>query len=121
MAKTVHWFLALQVVVFGLAALLHAGVLTSGYEHREATIAETVIGMVLFAGLLVTLVAPRFTRRSALLTQGFALLGTLVGVLTMVIGVGPRTSLDIAIHATMLALLAAGLVVSARRPVRSVS
>ena len=110
MATTVQWFLTLEVLVFGLAALLHAGVLTTGYEHREARIAETVIGAVLFAGLVVTLVAPQFTRRAGQLAQGFALLGTLVGVFTMVIGVGPRTPLDIAIHCTMLALLISGLV-----------
>jgi len=43
MTKTVQWFLALEVVIFGLAALLHGGVLMPGYQNREATIAETVI------------------------------------------------------------------------------
>jgi hypothetical protein len=63
MTRTVRWFLALDVVVFGLAALLHAGVLTTGYEHREARIAETVIGVVLFLGLLVTVATPcRFSK-----------------------------------------------------------
>jgi virulence-associated protein VagC len=33
MTRTVRWLLALEVVVFGLAALLHAGVLTTGYER----------------------------------------------------------------------------------------
>jgi hypothetical protein len=64
MTRTVRWFLALEVVVFGLAALLHAGVLTTGYEHREARIAESVIGVVLLIGLLVTVAAPRLTRRA---------------------------------------------------------
>lgn len=119
MTRTVRWFLALEVVVFGLAALLHAGVLTTGYEHREARIAESVIGVVLFVGLLVTVAAPRFTRTAGLLAQGFALVGTCVGVLTMVIGIGPRSAVDIAIHSTMLALLVGGLVVTARQPVRA--
>lgn len=117
---SVRWFLTLEVMVFGLAALLHAGVLATGYEHREAMIAETVIGTVLLAGLLATLAAPSFTRRAGLLTQAFALLGTLVGLFTIVIGVGPRTALDIAIHGTMLALLAAGLA-TVRRPAGVVS
>lgn len=120
MTKTVQWFLALEVVIFGLAALLHAGVLMPGYQHREATIAETVIGLVLLAGLLVILAAPRLTRRSGLLAQSFALLGTLVGVFTIVIGIGPRTAVDIAIHSTMLTLLVGGLIASARRPVGAV-
>jgi hypothetical protein len=118
MTKTVRWFLVLEVAVFGLAALLHAGVLTTGYEHREARIAESVIGGVLFIGLLVTVAAPRLTRRAGLLVQGFALLGTCVGVLTIAIGIGPRSTLDVAIHSTMLALLVGGLVVAARQPVR---
>jgi hypothetical protein len=117
MTKNVQWFLALEVVIFGLAALLHAGVLTTGYEHREATIAESVIGVVLFIGLLVTVAVPRLTRRAGLWTQGFGLLGTCVGVLTMVIGIGPRSAIDVAIHCTMLALLVGGLVVTARQPV----
>jgi hypothetical protein len=118
MTRTVRWCLALDVVVFVLAALLHAGVLTTGYEHREARIAESVIGVVLFIGLLVTIAAPRLTRRAGLLAQGVALLGTCIGVLTIVIGVGPRSAVDVAIHCTMLALLVGGLVVTMRHPVR---
>lgn len=114
MGRTVRSFLTLEIIVFGLAALLHAGVLTTGYEHREARIAETVIGLVLLAGLVVSLAAPHFTRRSGLMAQGFALLGTLVGVFVIAIGVGPRTLLDIAIHGVMLALLISGLVAATR-------
>ncbi len=115
MTRTVRWFLALEVVVFGLAALLHAGVLTTGYEHRQARIAESVIGVVLLFGLLVTFGAPRLTRTAGLLAQGFALLGTCVGLFTILIGIGPRTAIDLALHATMLALLIGGLGVAARR------
>src|SRR5690606_6640415 len=97
--------------------LLHAGVLATGYEHREARIAESVIGAVLFVGLLISIAAPGSTRRAGLLAQGFALLGTCVGVLTIVVGVGPRSVVDIAIHCTMLALLIGGLAVTARQPV----
>ena len=90
MTRTVQWFLVLDVVVFGLAALLHAGVLTTGYEHREARIAESVIALVLFVGLLITVAAPRLTRRAALWAQGFALLGTCVGVFTIARNVSAR-------------------------------
>lgn len=114
MAITVRWFLALEVVVFALAALLHAGVITTGYEHRQARIAESVIGAVLLIGLVVSVAAPELTRRAGLLAQGFALLGTCVGLFTIAVGVGPRTIVDLAIHATMLALLISGLVVAAR-------
>ncbi|MFN2556638.1 MAG: hypothetical protein ABR592_07155 [Nitriliruptorales bacterium] len=37
--------------------------------------------------------------------QGFALLGTLVGVFTIVVGVGPRTAPDIVYHFVILAVL----------------
>ena len=118
MTNIVQLFLSLQVVIFGLAALMHAGVLMPGYEHREAMIAETVIGLVLFAGLVITVAAPSHTRRAALLAQAFGLVGTLVGLFTIIIGIGPQTAVDIAIHATMLALLLGGIVLAARRHVR---
>ena len=86
----------------------------------EATIAESVIGVVLLAGLLVTVAAPRLMRKAGMLAQGFALLGTCVGVFTMIIGIGPRTALDVAIHSTMLALLVAGLIVAARQRISAV-
>jgi hypothetical protein len=101
-------------LTFGLAALVHAGVLADGYQHREATIAETVIGAVLALGLLVGWVSPRRARAAALAVQTFALLGTMVGVFTMIIGVGPQSGLDVMIHAGFIALLVAGLTFTVR-------
>ena len=49
-----------------------------------------------------------------LIAQGFALLGTLVGVFTIAIGVGPRTVPDVAYHAIIVLVLLPGLVVAAR-------
>jgi hypothetical protein len=46
--------------------------------------------------------------------QGFALLGTIVGLVTIAIGIGPRTAFDLTLHAGMVALLVAGLIVTAR-------
>jgi hypothetical protein len=46
--------------------------------------------------------------------QGFALLGTLVGILTIAIGVGPRTAPDVIYHAGIVAVLAYGIVVARR-------
>jgi len=84
-------FLALQTAVFVSAALMHTGVLVHGYEHSAARTAESIIALVLLIGLAGTAVAPGFGRRIALGVQGFALLGTAVGLFTIVIGVGPRT------------------------------
>lgn len=51
----------------------------------------------------------------AIAAQVFALLGTLVGTTLVVIGVGPRTVLDVAIHVVFLAELIAGLAMTLRR------
>jgi hypothetical protein len=49
-----------------------------------------------------------------LAAQGFALLGTLVGILTIVIGIGPQSGFDVALHAGFVALLITGLTVGTR-------
>jgi hypothetical protein len=115
MQRVVRSFLAVQAAVFAIAALLHAGMLAGGYEHERARTAETVIAAVLLAGLVATFVAPAVARPAALAAQGFALLGTMVGLVTIAIGIGPRTLVDLALHAMMIALLATGLIVTARQ------
>ncbi|HEU4484117.1 MAG TPA: hypothetical protein VFR96_01410 [Povalibacter sp.] len=104
--------LAIQALLFAVASLVHAGILLSGYEHSRAAVAEGVIALVLFAGLVVSFVRPQSTRTTALVTQGFALLGTLVGAFTIAIGVGPQTTADYVFHVLLLALLVSGLVVA---------
>lgn len=49
-----------------------------------------------------------------LAVQGFALLGTLVGLFTIAVGVGPRTVPDLVFHAGIVAVLVWGLIVTAR-------
>ena len=110
----IRLLLAVQAAVFGVAATIHAGVLTHGYEHVRARTAEGVIAAVLLVGLFMTAIAVRQLRTIALGVQGFALLGTLVGLFTIAIGVGPRSVLDLALHATMVTLLTAGLVMTRR-------
>lgn len=115
MTGLIRVIVALEASVFGMAALIHAGVLVRGYEHWKAETAETVIGLVLAAGLIATAVAPASSRGIGLAVQSFALLGTLVGLFTIAVGIGPRTALDLALHALMLALLIGGLAIVARR------
>lgn len=114
MIQTIQLFLLCEAVTFLAAALVHFGVLAAGYEHREAGIAETVIGTVLLAGLIVSWMSPRLTRGAGLAAQGFALLGTMVGILTIAIGVGPRTVPDVVYHIGIVVVLIAGLRVTAR-------
>lgn len=104
----------LEVASFAIAALIHAGILITGYEHAKARIAESVIAAVLFAGAAIIWARPAATRQVALGAQGFALLGTLVGGLTIIIGIGPRTVPDIVYHIAILVLLVWGLNVTAR-------
>lgn len=115
----VQWFLAAEAVVFGAAALVHAGLLVHGYEHTSARNAETVIASVLCLGLLASVIAPARMRAIGLGAQGFALLGTLVGLFTIAIGVGPQSTLDLLLHASMVTLLVVGLVLVARESRRS--
>ena len=101
--------LGVEAASFLLAASIHAGVLVGGYEHSEAMIAESVIATVLFVGLGTTWLRPRSTFTVAAGVQTFALLGTLVGLWTMVVGVGPRTVPDVVYHVVIVTVLAVGI------------
>ena len=114
--KHVRLLLSTEAVAFGTAALVHVGLLVQGYEHRRAAVAESVIAAVLLVGLVGSLMAPGSSRALGLAVQGFALLGTLVGIFTIVIGIGPRSAFDVALHAGFIALLITGLAVVARGP-----
>jgi hypothetical protein len=71
---------------------------------------------VLGGALVVTALAPAASRAAGLGAQGSALVGTLVGLLTIALGVGPRTIPDLVFHAAILALLGVGLGRLWRRP-----
>lgn len=103
--------MAAQTLLFAAASLLHRGVLADGYEHPAAATAEGIIALVLAVGLVLTWVVDR-ARLVALATQGFALVGTAIGVFLVLSGVGPSTPLDIGLHLLMVALLVVGLAVT---------
>jgi uncharacterized membrane protein YeaQ/YmgE (transglycosylase-associated protein family) len=115
MINRIRRFLGLEAAVFVAAAIIHFEVVLDGYADQEAGTAESVIAIVLLAGLLTSLLRPDWTRRAGILVQGFALVGTFVG-LTLLVTLGPRTVLDIAIHVVMVAVLVLGLVVTVRTP-----
>jgi hypothetical protein len=112
--RAIRLFLLVEATSFIIASLIHSGRLIPGYAHPQARIAEGVIATVLLAALVWIWIRPASLRRAALAAQGFALLGTLVGVFTIVIGVGPRTAPDVAYHIAILLILAWGLSVAAR-------
>lgn len=113
-AIPVRVFLAAEVALFALASLLHRGVLAHGFEHSRAAVAESIIALVLAIGFAISVYSPREARVAALWTQGFALLGVCVGVVMILIGVGPRTGLDYGIHGVMAVTLIAGISVARR-------
>ena len=115
-ARAIRFFLLFEAATYVGAALVHFGILIGGYEHRAAGSAESVIAAVLLAGLATTWLAPAVTRGTGLAAQTFALLGTLVGLFTIAIGVGPRTVPDLAYHVSIVAVLIWGLVVAKRTP-----
>ena len=114
MAKALRLFMLAEAATFIVAAAIHGGLLIRGYEHREARIAESVIAIVLLAGATLTWIRPASARAMGLGAQGFALLGTLVGVLTIAIGIGPRSALDIIYHVAIVGVLVWGLAVAWR-------
>jgi hypothetical protein len=117
MTQATRLFLLFEAAAFMVAALIHAGILIQGYEHAQAHVAESIIAAVLFGGLLLTLFIPAWTRRAALIVQGFALIGTLIGLFTIIVGVGPRTVPDVVYHVAIAAVLIWGLVTARRVPV----
>jgi hypothetical protein len=106
--------LLFEAATFLAAASIHFGALLEGYGHQKAGTAETVIALVLLAGLALTWSGSPWDRRGAVGAQAFATLGVLVGLFTIAVGVGPRTALDIGYHAAILAVLLVGLAAMVR-------
>jgi hypothetical protein len=115
MKQTMRIFMFSEAATFVVASLIHSGALITGYEHDKARIAESVIATVLLVGAALIWVRPAWTRRASLAAQGFALLGTLVGIFMIAIGVGPRTAPDIMYHVAIITVLIWGLVSASGR------
>src|SRR3981081_2680354 len=97
-SNTIRLFILFEAATFVVACLIHFGLLVGGYEHRQARTAEGVIATVLFASAAFTWIGPEWTRKTGLVAQAFALVGTLIGLFTIVVGVGPRTAPDVVYH-----------------------
>ena len=111
------WMLV-EALTLGVASMVHAGFFVPGYAHPQARTAEAVIATVLVLASVETWLRPSSARRAAIFGQGFALVGTLVGLFTIVAGIGPHTVPDVVYHALLLSLLATGLTMAVRcRPV----
>jgi hypothetical protein len=111
---TIRAFLFVEAIAFGLASLIHRGLLIEGYADSAASTAEGIIGIVLALGLIASWVLPRRTRLFGLLAQGFALAGTSIGLFLVIRGVGPNTVPDVVFHVGIYLVLIIGLVVTWR-------
>jgi len=107
--RLLRGFLLLEAGLLGAASAVHSGLLLRGHAHGQARIAEAVIAAVLLAAWALSLVWSARTRKLALLGQGFALLGTLVGLFTIAAGIGPQSAPDLVFHFALAALLLSGL------------
>jgi hypothetical protein len=108
------WYLMVEVVMFAFAAMAHGGLLMTGHEFPKAATAETVIAVLLGAGLIMSLVSPPHTRTVALITQGLALLGVVTGLIFIAVGSGPRSLANLLVFGIMLLTLAFGFAVAKR-------
>jgi hypothetical protein len=105
----VRGFLLVEIAIFlGLVAI-HFGLLIGGYGHPAAATTELVIAVVLVLGLLLTWTPPPWSQRAARAAQSFGTLGVLVGLLTIALGIGSRTILDLSLNLVLLLTLIAGL------------
>jgi hypothetical protein len=111
----IRCFLLLQIVIFLSMVSIHFGLLIGGYGHRAAGTTEAVIAAILVAGLLLTWTPPPWSRRAATAVQSIGMLGVLVGLFTIAFGIGPRTSIDLALNGALLLTLIVGLVITLRR------
>lgn len=108
-ARTARAWMLTEALTLGIASTVHAGYLVPGHAHTPARIAEAVLATVLVLASVETWLRPSHARRAAIVGQGFALLGTLVGLGTIVAGIGPGSMGDVVYHALLLALLITGL------------
>lgn len=114
MLQTVRLLMLFEAMTFVTAALVHSGKFVGGYQHYEARIAETVIAVVLLLGLLFSWLRPAWGRLAAVGAQGAALFGTLIGIVTVIVGVGPRTVPDVIYHIAIMIVLVFGLALAFR-------
>ncbi|MBP0581999.1 hypothetical protein J8I29_21905 [Labrys sp. LIt4] len=109
MTARIARLLAPETALFACASMAHAGLLPFGEPHSRAATAEAIIAVILALGLATSLVRPPLARFAALAAQGLALLGTLVGAVTIAIGIGPQTVGDKIFHIVLVAVLVFGL------------
>jgi hypothetical protein len=113
--RTLRWVMAVAAISLLIAASLHAGLIIPG-RFDQAAMYETAIAVILFIGLALTLLGPGWARWGGLVALVVAVGGASIGLYLAVRGLAPNTTLDIAYHVALVALLLAGIVVAWRLP-----
>lgn len=113
---------ALEAATFAVASVMHLrpgihlGVTTlRGEWFPHAAIPEAIIATALAVGTISLLAGWPGRWGIAVATHVFAIVGVLVGLGAINAGLGPRTTLDLAYHATILVVLVGVLAVLVRR------
>ncbi|MGH3649765.1 MAG: hypothetical protein ACRDU9_03575 [Acidimicrobiia bacterium] len=113
--RTIRWFIVVAALSLLVASLIHFGYLISGYEDEGAAVPEAVIGSVMLLGLALSWSPEPWGRRAAVGALAFGLAGSLLGLVLVLIGIGPRTVPDVVYHVLLVATLVVGLTLALRR------
>jgi hypothetical protein len=108
------WVMVANAALFFFGGVQHAGV-TIGRFHEpliiSAAIVEAVCGLCLLWGAMVLFRGPGTGWRAALIANGVALAGVLLGIAALAEGAGPRTASNDLYHRMMLVLIAASFLI----------
>jgi hypothetical protein len=110
---TVRGLLLVQVAGFVVLASIHFGVLIGGYRHPPPGATELVIVAALVVAFVLTWGPPARGQRAATAAQLFAMLGVVVGLITVTLGVERGSTLEVALNVALLLTVTTGLVVTA--------
>jgi len=104
------WLMIANAALFFFGGMQHAGV-SIGRLHEPlfvpAAIVEAVCGLCLLWGAMALFRSLGTGWRAALIPNGVALAGVLLGIAALVAAAGPRTPSNDLYHRLMLALIAA--------------
>jgi hypothetical protein len=116
--------MVLEAATFAVAGSLHLdariplGFVTFYGEHEsKAALPELLIAAVLLLGAVVVFLRPAEARQVGALATGFAIFGVLVGLVTIAVGIGPRTIPDLVYHVSIMVvlLISFGVLMNRRR------
>lgn len=114
MIRTTRIIIGVAAASLIVASLIHLGVLMESDLPEQAGRSEAVIATAMLVGLALTWLSGRKGLWAGVVSLAFGLLGTLVGLFTIVVGDRPGTVGDVVYHLFLVAALVVGLVVASR-------